>query len=277
MSDYDDLERLMRGSSDPGDARLADLLRRLRAQGHGTPPAASEALTAFIVAAESDAVVAADPHPHAVSGPAADTDRLPVVTLGRPRERSTVRSSIRVPLGKLARLGLLAKVMLGATLVLGGATAVAATGLPSSGNDNVVTTPVSDTTSAPATPTAAPSATDDDADDAAEDANDDDATPPATATPTASAPAVDNSGPGNAEEDNSGPGNAAEQGDDNGQDEADDQGEDANDNGQAGDQGEDANDDNGAVAPTATATDNGGDQQGDDGGDQQGSDGGGGD
>jgi|tagenome__1003787_1003787.scaffolds.fasta_scaffold20699103_2 hypothetical protein len=284
MSNHDDdLDRLLSGGSDPGDARLAELLRSLRARGRGTPPAASEALTAFL-AAPGPAAVGADPRPSAAAALGASAERPPLVTLGRPHERSTsVMSPIRVPLQSIAKLGLLAKVMLGATLALGGATAVAATGLPADhGNDHVVVTPAADSPSPSAAPTDPSATPDDDAtedanDDATEDANDDateeandDANDDATedATPKAvESEHADNSGHGNATDraDNSGHGNAHDQaGDDDGDDDgAEDQGD---DHGQ--DQNDDQGDDHGGAtqAPNPTAGQGGDDNGGDDGG-----------
>jgi hypothetical protein len=149
MSTDDDLDRLLRGGCDPGDARVADLLRSLRAQGHQPTPPASEPLAAFL-AQRASGLGSHRAHAEVAMTQTASQDTR--VTLGAPRASGRrVPASIRLPLQRVARLGLVAKVMLGASLALGGATAVAATGLPPGGpDDTVVTTPGSHVSSVPA-------------------------------------------------------------------------------------------------------------------------------
>ncbi|MGZ4639580.1 MAG: hypothetical protein ACXV2J_11050 [Actinomycetes bacterium] len=170
MSSDDDLTRAMRGGGSgeqsPADARLADALRALRAHGQSTQPRANATLAGFLS--------------HACSPTAADQPHAEP----RPR-RDLVTSSIRRPLRKLAGLGLVAKVVLGASLALGGATAVAATTGAPEGNDSVVVTPVSSDSSLPAQIS-------DDSDDGTADQGHGDArrSAPATSPATVTSPAA---------------------------------------------------------------------------------------
>lgn len=143
MSTFDDdLLAALRRSTDPADRRLADLLGRLSPTGDRgtTGPRANEALTSFLVGADPAVARLTDPVP----GPEPDL----VVALGRPSpRRRSMRSGVLVPFHKVLKMGLLAKVMLGATVAFTGAGAVAATGgLPGGDNDVVVVTPASDGT-----------------------------------------------------------------------------------------------------------------------------------
>lgn len=143
MSTFDDdLLAALRRSTDPADRRLADLLGTLSPTGDRatTGPRANEALTSFLVGADPAVARLTDPVP----GPEPDL----VVALGRPSpRRRSMRSGVLVPFHKVLKMGLLAKVMLGATVAFTGAGAVAATGgLPGGDNDVVVVTPASDGT-----------------------------------------------------------------------------------------------------------------------------------
>ncbi|MGH8895037.1 MAG: hypothetical protein ACRDWY_17310, partial [Actinomycetes bacterium] len=166
MNPYDDLEPALRGDGDLVGQRLARLLRVLR-RPTGDVPRASEELAMFLAAAETGAEVDSAGERltvrsdllvtvgSAVHGPAVGQ------AAGPSKRRRMMKSSLLVPLQNVAKLGLLAKVMLGATVALGGAGAVAATStLPDNDKDVVVTSPASDDTGQDDTEEA-PSAADD--------------------------------------------------------------------------------------------------------------------
>jgi hypothetical protein len=241
----DDLLPDLRRSTDPLDRRLARLLGRLAARRPATPPP-NERLAAFLAEA-STASAPLDPSTGTNTMPVPSTVDH-VVQLGRPAPRSSPMRPRLVPLKKVLKTGLLAKVMLGTTVALTGVGAAAATGnLPGTGDDNVVVVTPSDDTGGSTTPSDDPLGVIDlDDQDEDDDADDDDG-------PGDDGPGDDDQGedaddqgedePGDDDGDNSGPG-----GDDQGEDDDDDQGEDDDEPGDddgdnSGPGGDDSNDD----------------------------------
>jgi hypothetical protein len=145
----DDLLAALRRAEDPADRRLAELLasapgKEGRAPNgkEGCTPRASDALAAFLAAAVSGVAPLTDTDDQPV--PANDSFRLEPVNLARPPDRSSTMKPVTA-FSKVLKLGLLAKVVLGATLAIGSVGAVASTSvLGQGGDDIVIAAPASD-------------------------------------------------------------------------------------------------------------------------------------
>ena len=283
MSDSDhDLLAGLRRSTDPADRRLADLLGGLveptgrRVAG----PRASEALAAFLAANDPIAAAPLDTVPE----PAAPDL---VVELGRtPPRRATMRSYL-VPLRTLLRTSLLAKVVLGTTVALTGAGAVAATTDIDTGRDTVTVVPASDPGDAGTSGDDTPGVVevDDDHEGTAHEGDADDGPDPDDADGPDGAD--DHSGQDPADDDQGDDGQGGDdQGDDEsgddesgddqqGDDQGDDSGHESSDDGQGDDdQGDDesGNDDHGDDSGAGSGGDDSGDESSDDGSEDSGDD-----
>jgi hypothetical protein len=145
----DDFLAALRRAEDPADRRLAELLASIPGKEgrtlHGTEgstPRASDALAAFLAVGASGVSPLAHTDDQPV--PANDTYRLEPVHLAQPSQRSSSMKPV-LAFSKVLKLGLLGKLVLGATLTLGSVGAVASTSvLGHTGDDIVIASPATD-------------------------------------------------------------------------------------------------------------------------------------
>lgn len=149
MSTYDDdLLAALRRAADPVDRHLADALAGLVRESRQAVPPANEALAAFLAESVSPAAHRAQSDLPDVAG----SESLgPAPVSGPPNRRHRMKSSLLVPIEKVAKLGLVAKVMLAGTVAFASAGTVAATtALTDNGGTATIVTPASDSTTEPA-------------------------------------------------------------------------------------------------------------------------------